>query len=80
MSAQILGATLASATLRLIFSGLENHFAGTVLTGSYLQSYVVEYIITFFVMFVVSSVATDKRAVSSSSPNKYWSNFLKHHI
>ncbi|GMY37976.1 Major intrinsic protein [Fagus crenata] len=55
MSAQILGAALASATLRLIFSGHENHFAGTVPTGSSLQSYVVEYIITFFVMFVVSS-------------------------
>ncbi|GMY37977.1 Aquaporin NIP1-2, partial [Fagus crenata] len=39
LSAQILGATLASATLRLIFSGHENHFAGTLPTGSYLQSY-----------------------------------------
>ncbi|KAJ1414168.1 Major intrinsic protein [Sesbania bispinosa] len=61
--AQVLGSTLASGTLRLIFSGKENHFAGTLPAGSDLQAFVVEFIITFYLMFVVSGVATDNRAI-----------------
>ncbi|KAL9233972.1 hypothetical protein vseg_008902 [Gypsophila vaccaria] len=60
---QLLGATLASGTLRLIFNGHQNQFAGTSPTGSNLQSLVVEFIITFYLMFVISGVATDNRAI-----------------
>ncbi|XP_057439831.1 nodulin-26-like [Lotus japonicus] len=61
--AQVIGSTLASGTLRLIFSGKDNHFTGTLPAGSDLQAFVVEFIITFFLMFVVSGVATDNRAI-----------------
>lgn len=63
LAAQILGSTLASGTLRLIFSGTQNHFAGTLPTGSDLQSFVLEFVITFYLMFVISGVATDNRAI-----------------
>lgn len=65
VAAQILGATLASGTLRLIFNGKHDHFAGTLPTGTEFQSFVVEFIITFYLMFVISGVATDNRAVST---------------
>ena len=63
MIAQVVGATLASGTLRLIFNGKNDHFAGTLPSGSDLQSFVVEFIITFYLMFVISGVSTDNRAV-----------------
>lgn len=63
MIAQVVGATLASGTLRLIFNGKSDHFTGTLPGGSDLQSFVVEFIITFYLMFVISGVATDNRAV-----------------
>ncbi|CAL5346226.1 unnamed protein product [Camellia sinensis] len=63
LAAQILGSTLASGTLRLIFSGTQNHFAGTLPTGSDMQSFVLEFVITFYLMFVISGVATDNRAI-----------------
>ncbi|CAA0817819.1 Aquaporin NIP1-2 [Striga hermonthica] len=61
--AQVVGSTLASGTLRLLFGGPHNHFAGTLPTGTDLQSLVVEFIITFYLMFVISGVATDNRAI-----------------
>ncbi|KAG4948582.1 hypothetical protein JHK82_041762 [Glycine max] len=61
--AQVVGATLASGTLRLIFNGKSDHFTGTLPGGSDLQSFVVEFIITFYLMFVISGVATDNRAI-----------------
>ncbi|KAL0011454.1 hypothetical protein SO802_006562 [Lithocarpus litseifolius] len=61
--AQVLGSTLASGTLRLIFNGHENHFFGTMPAGSNLQGFVTEFIITFFLLFIISGVATDSRAV-----------------
>jgi aquaporin NIP len=61
--AQLLGSTLASAALKLIFSGKENQFVGTLAAGSDLQAFVVEFIITFNLMFIISGVATDNRAV-----------------
>jgi aquaporin NIP len=61
--AQLLGSTLASAALKLIFSGKENHFVGTLAAGSDLQAFVIEFIITFNLMFIISGVATDNRAV-----------------
>ncbi|KAK7302998.1 hypothetical protein RJT34_13897 [Clitoria ternatea] len=61
--AQVVGSTLASGTLRLIFNGKNDHFAGTLPAGTNLQSFVVEFIITFYLMFVISGVATDNRAI-----------------
>ncbi|XP_024983052.1 aquaporin NIP1-1-like [Cynara cardunculus var. scolymus] len=63
VAAQVLGSTLASGTLRLVFSGHQDHFAGTLPVGSDLQSLVLEFIITFYLMFVISGVATDNRAI-----------------
>ncbi|KAI3824523.1 hypothetical protein L1987_05983 [Smallanthus sonchifolius] len=63
--AQILGSTLASGTLRLIFDSKNNDLGATVPSGSNLQSLVLEFIITFYLMFVISVVATDDRAVST---------------
>ncbi|KAK7318853.1 hypothetical protein RJT34_03560 [Clitoria ternatea] len=63
VAAQLLGSTLATVTLKVIFSGKPNQFTGTIPSGSELQSFVVEFIITFFLMFVISGVATDDRAV-----------------
>ncbi|PON38532.1 Major intrinsic protein [Parasponia andersonii] len=61
--AQVVGSTLASGTLRLLFTGKQDHFLGTMPAGSDMQSFVIEFIITFYLMFVVSGVATDNRAV-----------------
>ncbi|KAI3826845.1 hypothetical protein L1987_00903 [Smallanthus sonchifolius] len=63
VAAQVLGSTLASGTLRLIFNGSQDHFAGTLPAGSDLQSLILEFIITFYLMFVISGVATDNRAI-----------------
>ncbi|KAL8105419.1 hypothetical protein AgCh_029285 [Apium graveolens] len=63
VAAQIIGATLASETIRLIFQGTKDISPGTFPTGTNLQSLVLEFIITFFLMFVISGVATDNRAV-----------------
>ncbi|KAL4627250.1 hypothetical protein ACB092_05G155100 [Castanea dentata] len=63
IAAQVLGSTLASGTLRLLFQGQQNHFAGTLPAGSNMQSFVIEFIITFYLMFVISGVATDNRAI-----------------
>jgi aquaporin NIP len=63
--AQMLGATLAAGTLRLMFGGRHEHFPGTLPSGSDVQSLVIEIIITFYLMFVISGVATDNRAVSA---------------
>ncbi|KAL2473707.1 Aquaporin NIP1-2 [Forsythia ovata] len=63
ISAQVIGSTLASGTLRLLFTGKHDHFSGTLPAGSDVQSLVVEFIITFYLMFVISGVATDNRAI-----------------
>lgn len=63
IAAQVLGSTLASGTLRLIFNGHQDHFAGTLPNGSNIQSLVLEFVITFYLMFVISGVATDNRAI-----------------
>ncbi|KAJ0017262.1 hypothetical protein Pint_10321 [Pistacia integerrima] len=63
VAAQVLGSTLAAGTLRLLFNGNQDHFAGTAPTGSEMQSFVIEFIITFYLMFVISGVATDNRAI-----------------
>ncbi|KAL8468313.1 hypothetical protein ACS0TY_031522 [Phlomoides rotata] len=63
IAAQVVGATLASGTLRLLFSGPHDHFVGTTPQGTDVQSLVMEFIITFYLMFVISGVATDNRAI-----------------
>ena len=64
MLIQIIGATLANGTLRLLFlDGNHDHFVGTVPSGSNWQAFIVEFIIAFYLMFVVCGVATDNRAV-----------------
>ncbi|WJX47319.1 Aquaporin NIP1-2 [Trifolium repens] len=63
VAAQVLGSTLASGTLRLLFSGKDNQFVGTLAAGSNLQAFVIEFIITFYLMFIISGVATDNRAI-----------------
>ncbi|GAU18797.1 hypothetical protein TSUD_80860 [Trifolium subterraneum] len=61
--AQVLGSTLAAGTLRLLFSGKDDQFVGTLAAGSNLQAFVTEFIITFYLMFIISGVATDNRAI-----------------
>nr|AAS48064.1 NIP2 [Medicago truncatula] len=63
VAAQVFGSTLASGTLRLIFTGKHNQFVGTLPAGSDLQAFVIEFIITFYPMFIISGVATDNRAI-----------------
>ncbi|KVH89459.1 Aquaporin-like protein, partial [Cynara cardunculus var. scolymus] len=64
--AQIMGSTLASVSLRLIFNWKHNNLGATVPSGSDVQSLVLEFIITFYLMFVIAGVATDNRAVRAS--------------
>ncbi|XP_058749408.1 nodulin-26-like [Vicia villosa] len=61
--AQLVGSLLASGALKLIFTGKENRFVGTLPAGSNLQALIIEFIITFYLMFIISGVATDDRAV-----------------
>lgn len=67
--AQVLGSTMASLTLRVVFGGGgggargEHLFFGTTPAGSMAQAAALEFVISFFLMFVVSGVATDNRAV-----------------
>ncbi|GAB2299004.1 Aquaporin NIP1-1 [Dionaea muscipula] len=63
IASQVLGSILANGSLRLIFNGKEDYFAGSSPSGSDLQSLIIEFIITFYLMFVVSGVATDNRAI-----------------
>ncbi|MED6134972.1 Aquaporin NIP1-2 [Stylosanthes scabra] len=60
---QVLGSTLASGALRLLFTGNDNQFPGTVPSATHIQALVIEFIITFYLMFVISGVATDNRAI-----------------
>lgn len=74
--AQVLGSTLASATLVLTLDvGKEDYF-GTLPVGPNLRSLIMEFIATFFLMFVVSGVATDSRAVRNSSINSSFESSL----
>ncbi|ANM66875.1 NOD26-like major intrinsic protein 1 [Arabidopsis thaliana] len=68
---QVIGSTLAAATLRLLFgldhdvcSGKHDVFIGSSPVGSDLQAFTMEFIVTFYLMFIISGVATDNRAVS----------------
>ncbi|CAN8290439.1 unnamed protein product [Cochlearia groenlandica] len=72
IAAQVLGSTLASAALRLVFhlnddvcSLKRDVYVGTYPSNSNTTSFVIEFIATFNLMFVISAVATDKRASGS---------------
>jgi len=60
--AQLLGAILASATLKLLFP--ESVTMGETLpAGSVLQTFILEIILTFFLMFVIFNVALGSKEV-----------------
>uniref|UniRef100_A0A0E0BYS7 Aquaporin n=1 Tax=Oryza meridionalis TaxID=40149 RepID=A0A0E0BYS7_9ORYZ len=66
--AQVLGSTMASLTLRVVFvrgggARGEHLFFGTTPAGSMAQAAALEFVISFFLMFVVSGVDTDNRAI-----------------
>ncbi|CAH2059432.1 unnamed protein product [Thlaspi arvense] len=68
IAVQVLGSTLASATLRLLFdlnndvcSKKHDVFLGSSPSGTDLQAFVMEFIITGFLMLVVCAVTTAKR-------------------
>lgn len=57
---QLIGAFIASLTLRILFPG--SQFLGaTIPTGSAMQAFVLEVILTFILMFVVLNVATGSK-------------------
>ncbi|KAJ8626707.1 hypothetical protein MRB53_020014 [Persea americana] len=63
ISAQVVGSTLASGTLRLLFDLKHEHYFGTIPTRSNVQSLVLEFIISFYLMFIISGIGTDNRAI-----------------
>ncbi|KAI5411354.1 probable aquaporin NIP-type [Lathyrus oleraceus] len=67
IAAELLGSTLASLTLSLMFDITPKSYFGTVPVGSSGQSLAMEFIISFLLMFVISAVTTDDRAVDDSA-------------
>ncbi|KAI0492118.1 hypothetical protein KFK09_026383 [Dendrobium nobile] len=63
IAAQVLGSTLASGMLHLLFDGWRALFPGIILTGLNVQSLVYEFIDSFCLMFLVSCVDTVNRAI-----------------
>ena len=75
LTVQVIGSTLASATLRLLFdlnndvcSKKHDVFLGSTPSGTDLQAFGMEFIITGFLMIVVCAVTTSKRTVSDQQP------------
>ncbi len=66
ISAQMLGAVLASMALRAMFGNIAN-LGATVPAGSDGQSFFLEVVLTFFLMFVIVAVATDVRAIGQAA-------------
>lgn len=64
LSAQLIGAILASAILRFTFPAATT-LGQTIPVGPWAQSFVLETIMTFILMFVIMGVATDERAEGS---------------
>ena len=60
IGSQLVGALLASATLRGLFGNVA-HLGATVPAGSAMQSFLLEVILTALLMFVILSVATGSR-------------------
>jgi MIP family channel proteins len=67
-AAQIVGATLAAACLRLLLGDVA-HLGATVPSGSggIWQSFGLETLLTFFLMVVIMAMATDTRAVGQAA-------------
>jgi MIP family channel proteins len=67
-TAQVVGATLAAATLRLLLGDVA-HLGATLPAGSggAWQSFGLEALLTFFLMFVIMAMATDTRAVGQAA-------------
>lgn len=64
--AQLVGATTAALTLRLLFGNVAG-LGSTVPTDGAGQALGLEIVITFFLMFVIMAVATDERAVPGAA-------------
>lgn len=60
ITAQLLGALLASGILRFLFPEA-NTMGETLPTGSIMQTFVLEMILTYFLMFVIINVATGSK-------------------
>ena len=60
--AQVIGAVLASGTLKLLFPTATG-MGETLPAGGFMQSFVLEIILTFFLMFVIINVATGSKEV-----------------
>jgi aquaporin Z len=60
ITAQVLGAILASGALKLLFPD-QTAFGATVPSGTYMQSFILEVILTFFLMLVIFQVATGSK-------------------
>lgn len=60
ISAQIIGATLASLALKLLFPG-QASLGATLPSGTHIQSFILEVILTFFLMLVIFQVATGSK-------------------
>ncbi len=60
ITAQTVGAILASALLFMMFGNIGN-LGATLPRGPWVQSFILEVVMTFFLMFVIISVATDAR-------------------
>lgn len=65
-SAQLAGAVVASAILRVLFGNVA-HLGATLPHGSAGQSFGIEIILTLFLMVVITAVATDTRAVGQAA-------------
>lgn len=59
---QLIGATLASATLLLLFPGHDT-LGSTVPAGSILQSFILEILLSFFLMFVILNSISNQQSV-----------------
>ncbi|KAM3284862.1 aquaporin NIP1-1 [Capsicum chacoense] len=61
--AQVLGAIVATVTVRSMFKEDQAQFLGTIPVGSDLQSLGLEFLITFYLMFAAAGTAMDNPAV-----------------
>lgn len=62
LGAQLAGAVVASAALKLIFAGQQTNLGVTLPIGVPMQAFALEVILTFMLMFTIMGVATDDRA------------------
>ena len=62
--AQVLGALLASFTLKFLVPGTE-YLGATLPSGGVLQSFIMEFILTYFLMIVIINVSTGSKEVGT---------------